>query len=131
MDIRNIDRLPFFEVEEDPIDNRFGRIRVCHDEIGPMGVLDYFHGISSEIGDAFKDTQGFFVTRLSLSKEHVSNSLEKGLLYIAACIAEDAGEDVLYRRPGSAAPQKGESRFWEILGVRNLLGQYDSLVQSF
>ncbi len=123
----NSERLPFFEVQQHPVDDRFGRIQVCSDQMGPMGFLDFFHGFSEEMLERAQTKQAFVVTRLSLSKDVVSDTLERGLVYIAACIADSAGEEVMYCRPPQNAKNKN---LWETLGVRKLLENYDSLVQQ-
>ena len=130
METRNCtDRLPFFEVFHHPVDDRFGRIKVCNEQLGAIGFLDYFHGFSDEMLEKTYDKQAFIVTKLSLSKGVMSDTLERGLLYIAACIADNAGEEVMYCRPQETAPEEA-SDLWEILGVRKLLDNYDSLVQQ-
>ncbi len=122
-------RLPFFEVEHNFKDDRFGRISVGNDVFGHMGELDYFHGICDDIRAKISCNQAFVVTRLSLTKDIMSNSLEKALLYIAACIADDAGEDVIYCKTDQKATNVS-SDFWQILGVRTLLDNYDAVVQT-
>ncbi|MFK7847864.1 MAG: hypothetical protein AB8G77_21425 [Rhodothermales bacterium] len=123
------DRLPFFEVEHNHTDDRYGRIRAGNDAFGHMGELDYFHGISDDIRVKTHSSQAFVVTRMTLTRDMMSNSLEKALLYIAACIADDAGEEVIYCKPDHKA-QNSTCDLWEILGVRNLLDNYDAVVQT-
>ncbi len=125
-------RLPFFEVEASTNDQRYGRIKASHDQLGSMGVLDYFHGFSDDTSEVSGGQPAFFVTGLSCSKGIVSSSLERALLYIAACIADDAGEEIIFRKPpyAVAGSTRGD-KLWEILGVHKLLDNYDALVQQF
>ena len=131
--MKNIDlsnRLPFFEVEDNREDSRFGSIKAWHEKLGSMGVLDFFHGHSSDVQNVKEGRPAMFVTQLSLSKDVVSSSLERALLYIAACIADDAGEEVIFRRPPYAKPASEQGdKLWEILGVKKLLENYDAMVQ--
>lgn len=127
--LSKVDKLPFFEVEHNHKDDRYGRIRAGNDVFGHMGELDYFHGFSDDIRSRTSSNQAFVVTRLTLAKDKVSGNLEKALLYIAACIADKAGEDVIYCKPKMEATEMA-SDLWEILGVRNLLENYDAVVQA-
>ena len=131
------DRLPFYEVQHHPVDDRFGRIKVGIEQIGQIGFLDYFYGFSEGVMEkareqamGVKDAKpGFYVMQLSVSKDVLSDTLERGLFYIAACIADNAGEEVLYCRPQETTGAN-TLNMWEILGVRSLLENYDSLVQQ-
>ncbi len=133
--------LPFFEVDCDPVDQRYGSIKVYHDQKGPLGVLNYFYGSLHDVPDDHDRREAFYVTRFSIyptltkaasgitSHLSATRTLEKALLYIAACIADDQGEEVIYCRPGRAADQNALC-LWEMLDIRELLGNFSSLVQA-
>lgn len=136
-------QLPFFEVDCNLDDNRYGSIKASHRQRGPLGVLDYFHETSGsaesmQAGKRLKSA--FFVTRLAFIDKKASPGLERALLYIAACIADERGEQVLYCRQGrfeseeqkpcSAEANGSPNTLWEVRGVRDLLDNYDALVQA-
>ncbi|MEM8488525.1 MAG: hypothetical protein AAF564_23460 [Bacteroidota bacterium] len=130
--MKTTDRLPFFEVEPHPADERFGSIKAHSDTLGPVGQLDYFHGNSSDIYSQVEQPKAFYITSLAIKKGDIRQSLEKGLLYLAACIADSVGEEVIYCRPSYAAvtPMHRNHDLWEIIGVRKLLDNYKALSQA-
>lgn len=130
--MKTTDRLPFFEVEQHPVDERFGSIKAHSEMLGPVGQLDYFHGHSSDIFAHVEKQTAFYVTSLAIKKGDIRQGLEKGLLYLAACIADSVGEEVIYCRPSYAAatPTHRSHDLWEIIGVRRLLDNYKALSQA-
>ena len=130
--MKTTDRLPFFEVEQHPVDERFGSIKAHNEVLGHVGQLDYFHGHSADIFAQVEEQTAFYVTSLAIKKGDIRQNLENGLLYLAACIADDAGEDVIYCRPSYASdsPVHRSHDLWEIIGVRKLLENYPALSQA-
>lgn len=134
-------QLPFFEVDQNPVDQRYGSIKVYHNQKGQLGVLDYFYGSSQDAPADHDGRSAFYVTRLaffgSLDSEQSENprdlnvwqTLERALLYIAACMADDRGENVIYCRPGTLHGQNAKG-LWKIRGIRDLLDNYGALVQA-
>ena len=125
------ERLPFFSFEPHPFDDRFGKIRASSEKLEVMGELDYFHGNEEDISEKSGSKEAFFVTNLSLSKDIRSGKLDCALLYIAACLADEAGEEVMYCRPvNDNTSDIRSSDLWEIVGVRKLLDQYATVIES-
>ena len=127
----NAARLPFFSFEQNPYDSRFGKIVASSDQMELLGELAYFHGKAGELSEKSGEKEAFFITGLSFSKDIRTRKLERALMYIAACMADDAGEDVIYCKPAKEKWLRSyASDLWEIVGVQKLLEQYDSVVEA-
>ena len=116
--------LPFFEIDCYPGEAHAGRIRACADGAESMEALD-FYCCSSEGLQVLSDIrQGDSVQ---------GHSVERALQYIAACIADDLGKDMLYCRHVSQSPVYADIRDgeqghqWQAMAVRPLLEYYEAV----